>query len=68
MGKRHGQPLWFESQGYITMRNILVSYLGERTWMNTDQVLGAIKSGMDEAIIEYKNRKIHSKRIKPDGK
>ena len=57
MRKRRGQPGWFKAQGYIAMRNILVSYLGENTWMTTDQVLGAIQSGTDEAMADYKRRK-----------
>ena len=57
MGKRRGQPGWFMAQGYLQTRNILVSYLGKNTWMTTDQVLGAIQSGMDEAMAEYQRRK-----------
>ena len=61
MRKRKGQPGWFEAQGYISMRNILVSYLGENTWMTTDQVLGAIQSGMDNAVKDYKERRRHGR-------
>lgn len=61
MRKRRGHPGWFEAQGYLAMRNILVSYLGENTWMNTDRVLGAIQSGMDNAVRDYIKRRRHGR-------
>jgi len=57
MRKRRGQPGWFEAQGYIKTREILVSYLGENTWMTADQVLGAVESGINEAMADYKRRR-----------
>ncbi len=62
--KRRGQPGWFEAQGYIAMRGILVSFLGDHTWMTRDQVLGAIQSGIDRAILDYNRRRALHKAIR----
>jgi len=56
MRKRSGQPKFYEQSAYLAIDALLNTDI-DKCWMTTDQILGAVSSGVREAEAEYKRRK-----------
>jgi len=54
MRRRRGQPGICQFLSYTAMRRVLRIMDEKKTWMTTDQILGAIQSGINEATAEFR--------------
>lgn len=53
MRKRRGQPGFYENSAYLAIDALLKTGIG-KSWMSTDQILGAAESGINRAMAEFK--------------
>jgi len=61
MRKRSGQPKFYEQSAYLAIDALLKTEI-EKCWMTTDQILGAVSSGVRQAEDEFKLRKFNERR------
>jgi len=61
MRKRAGKPRFYENSAYLAIDALLKTDIG-KCWMTTDQILGAVSSGVKQAEIEFKISRFLKKR------
>lgn len=62
MRKRRGLPGLIENGAYDAIRHLLDYCTNKKNWMTTDQILGAVSSGVRQAEDEFKLRRFNERR------